>query len=87
MEAIAECKIYQYKAFNRDGLISVGIMAQDLVEKCEKRGIRPENYELLTKMNFIQDDDTLYYSVDYNQYATFMIDYLQKKVKELEARI
>lgn len=87
MEAIAECKIYQYKAFNRDGLISVGIIAQDLVEKCEEKGVRPENYELLTKMNFIQGDDTLYYSVDYNQYATFMIDYLQKKVNELEARI
>lgn len=87
LEAIAECKIYQYKAFNRDGLISVGIMAQDLVEKCEEKGVRPENYELLTKMNFIQGDDTLYYSVDYNQYTTFMIDYLQKKVKELEARI
>lgn len=87
MEAIAECKIYQYKAFNRDGLISVGIMAQDLVEKCEKRGIRPENYELLTKMNFIQGDDTLYYSVDYNQYATFMINYLQKQIDELKGRI
>ena len=87
LEAIAECEIYQYKAFNRDGLISVGIMAQDLVEKCEEKGVRPENYELLTKMNFIQGDDTLYYSVDYNQYATLMIDYLQKKVKELEEKI
>lgn len=87
LEAIAECKIYQYKAFNRDGLISVGIMAQDLVEKCEEKGIRPENYELLTKMNFIQGDDTLYYSVDYNQYATFMINYLQNEIKELKTKI
>ena len=87
IDAIADCEIYQYKAFNRDGLISVGIMAQDLVEKCDKYHIRPENYELLTKMNFIQGDETEYYSVDYNQYSVFMIKHLQDKVKELSAEI
>lgn len=87
VRAIAECKTYQYKAFNRNGLISVGIIAQDLVANCEKYGIDPLEYELLDMEQFIADDSTLYYHLEYEQYLTFKSLWLQHQIDELKELI
>lgn len=87
VKAIGECKTYQYKAFNRGGNISVGIMAQELVEKCKKYGVEPMNYELLSQMEFKEDDKTLYYHIEYEQYLVFRCLYLENKMAEIESRL
>ena len=87
VKAIGECKTYQYKAFNRGGNISVGIMAQELVEKCKKYGVEPMDYELLSQMEFKEDDKTLYYHIEYEQYLVFRCLYLENKMAEMESRL
>lgn len=87
VNAIAECESYQYKAFNRGGNISVGIMAQDLVENCKKYDVDPLDYELLCQEEFKEGDPTLYYQMDYEQLLYFKTIYLENKIKELEAKL
>ena len=85
VKAICECKTYQYKAFNRGGLISVGIIAQDFVANCEKYGVDPMAYEVCQKTIFKADDDTEYYSIEYSQYLTLKSIYLQNQIDELQS--
>ena len=87
VNAIAECESYQYKAFNRGGNISVGIIAQDLVANCEKYGVDPLDYELIDMEEFIEGDPTLYYHIEYDQLLYFKTIYLENKIKELEAKL
>lgn len=87
VNAIVECESYQYKAFNRGGNISVGIMAQDLVENCKKYNVDPLDYELLCQEKFKEGDPTLYYQIDYDQLLYFKTIYLENKIKELEAKL
>lgn len=87
VKAIAECPSYQYKAFNRNGLISTGIIAQDLVENCKKYNVDPLKYELLDMEEFIDGDPTLYYHIEYDQLLYFKTLYLENKIKELEEKL
>lgn len=87
VKAICECKTYQYKAFNRNGLISVGIIAQDFVANCEKYGIDPMDYEVCQKSIFKADDDTEYYYIEYSQYLTLKSIHLQNQIDELKELI
>ena len=84
VKAICECKTYQYKAFNRNGLISVGIIAQDFVANCEKYGIDPMDYEVCQKSIFKADDNTEYYTIEYSQYLTLKSIHLQNQIDELK---
>ena len=84
IKAICECKTYQYKAFNRGGLISVGIIAQDFVSNCKKYGIEPMEYEVCQKTIFKADDDTEYYTIEYSQYLTLKSIHLQNQIDELK---
>lgn len=85
VKAICECKTYQYKAFNRNGLISVGIIAQDFVANCEKYGIDPMDYEVCQTAIFKADDDTEYYYIEYSQYLTLKSIHLQNQIDELQS--
>lgn len=87
VKAIAECHIYQFKAENRTDVLSVGIMAQDFQDNCKKYGIKAEDYEVFKKIKYNLDDDTEYYSIDYEQYLIIKNKYLEDKVKEQEDRL
>ena len=87
IKAVAECKLYQFKADNRNGLSSVGIMAQDFQANCKKYGIKPEDYEIFKKITYNLNDKTEYYSIDYEQYLIIKNKYLEDKVKEQEDRL
>ena len=87
IKAVAECKLYQFKADNRNGLMSVGIMAQDFQANCKKYGIKPEDYEIFKKITYNLNDKTEYYSIDYEQYLIIKNKYLEDKVKEQEDRL
>ena len=87
IKAVAECKLYQFKADNRNGLLSVGIMAQDFQANCKKYKINPEDYEIFKKIIYNLNDKTEYYSIDYEQYLIIKNKYLEDKVKEQEDRL
>lgn len=83
IEAINDCPMKQYKAENRGGLISFGIIAQDLVKACEDRDIDILDYEILQKKHYKDGDDTEYYMIDNGQLAILEIQALKEEIKEL----
>lgn len=87
IEAIEECAMKQYKADNRGGLISFGIIAQDLVKACEERDINILDYEILQKKQYKLGDDTEYYMIDNGQLAILEISALKEQIKELKSEL
>lgn len=86
-KAIAKCKVYQYKANNRGGIISFGIMAQDFEKACKEYGLNASDYEIFQTVKYKINDDTDYYIIDYNQYLVLKTEYLQNKLENLEKRL
>ena len=101
IKAIEEVEMKQFKVDNRNGLITFGILAQDLVEIFKKYNKNPFDYEIVYEVQYKQNDDTMYYSIDYEQFLILkqkatdikmqkqqkIIEQLQEKVKELEEKI
>lgn len=101
IKAIEEIEMKQFKVANRNGLISFGIMAQDLIEIFEKYNKNPFDYEIVFKTKYRTDDDTIYYAVNYEQFLILKqkangikfkkqqetIDKLQEKIKEMEDKL
>lgn len=87
IEAIDSCKIYQFKADNRGGDISFGIIAQDLVDECDKRDIDILDYEILTKTQYDINDEEDYYMIDYGQLAMLEIKALKDEIKYLKNEV
>ena len=87
LEAINKCPMKQFKADNRGGLISFGIIAQDLVENCKEYGIDILDYEILQKKQYKLGDDTEYYMIDNGQLAILEISALKEQIKELKSEL
>ena len=79
IKAISELKYKEFKKDNRNGLISVGIIAQDLMKVFKKYGKDPKDYEIFEEFQYNLDEETLYYKIDYEQ---FLI--LKTKAQDLE---
>lgn len=86
IKAICDCPTYQFKFYNED-LTTVGIIAQDFVEACEKYGIDPDSYSLCQKRTVKDNDDTEYYYIEYSQYLTLKSIHLQRQIDELKELI
>ena len=82
IKAISECEILQFKIKNRTGKISTGIIAQELIEKCEKHNVTNIfEYEIIKETQYLIDDETFYYVIDYEQYLI-----LKTKAQEIELK-
>lgn len=86
LDAINELEIKQFKADNRNGLISFGILAQDLIKSFKKYNINPENYEILGKIQYKLDDNTQYYTIEYTQFLVLKQLASDRRIKKLEKK-
>lgn len=86
LDAINEIGIKQFKADNRNGQISFGIIAQELISTFEKYEINPNDYEILQKIKYKLDDDTEYYRIQYEQFFALKQLANDRKIKELERK-
>lgn len=86
LKAIDEIEIQQFKADNRNGLISFGIIAQELKEKFKKYEINPEDYEILQKIQYNLNDKELYYKIEYTQFLVLKQLATDKKIEELQKK-
>lgn len=84
IKAIEEIEMKQFKVANRNGLISFGILAQDLMEIFEKYNKNPFDYEIVYETKYRTDDDTIYYSIDYTQFLILKQKATEVKIKKLE---
>lgn len=87
LDVIDSLNIQQFKIDNRNGLVSFGVIAQDLIAECEKRNIQPFDYEILQKIQYRLDDETIYYKIDYTQYANLKFKANERKIQKLEQQI
>ncbi len=87
IKAIEEIEMKQFKIANRNGLISFGILAQDLIEIFEKYNKNPFDYEIVQKTQYRLDDETIYYTIDYEQYLILKAKAQEKKIEDLRKRI
>lgn len=101
IKAIEEIEMKQFKVDNRNGLITFGILAQDLIEIFRKYNKNPFDYEIVYEVQYKKDDDTVYYSIDYEQFLILkqkatdiklqkqqkLIEKLQNKIEEMEEKI
>lgn len=84
INAIEEIEMKQFKVANRNGLISFGILAQDLMEIFEKYNKNPFDYEIVYETKYRTDDDTVYYAIDYTQFLVLKQKATDVKLKKLE---
>ena len=84
INAIEEIEMKQFKVANRNGLVSFGILAQDLMEIFEKYNKNPFDYEIVYETKYRTDDDTVYYAIDYTQFLVLKQKATDVKLKKLE---
>lgn len=84
IEAIGECEIKQYNVTYKGDDISFGIIAQDFVKACEKRGLNALDYEMLFQDHISKDDDTDYYIMNYAQLNMLEIASLKAEIASLK---
>lgn len=84
INAIEEIEMKQFKVANRNGLISFGIMAQDLIEIFKKYNKNPFDYEIVYETQYRKDDDTIYYAVNYEQFLILKQKATDVKIRKLE---
>lgn len=98
IKIIDEVEMKQFKVANRNGLISFGILAQDLIEIFGKYNKNPFDYEIVQKTQYKIDDETIYYTINYEQFLILkqkatdiklqkqqeQIDILLKEIQELK---
>lgn len=86
IKAIEEIEMKQFKVANRNGLISFGILAQDLIEIFKKYGKKPFDYEIVYKTQYRTDDDTVYYAINYEQFLILKQKATDKKLEQLQEK-
>ncbi len=87
INAIKEIEMKQFKIANRNGLISFGILAQDLIEIFKKYNKNPFDYEIVQETQYKTNDDTIYYTINYEQYLILKSKAQEKELEELKERI
>ena len=89
LNAIGSVDILRYRVnralYNDD--INFGVMAQDLREAFTKQGLPLKGCKMLGEMDDNQDDPTLYYTVDYEQFLIARLAYDEKLIKNMQKQI
>lgn len=86
IKAIGQLEYKQFKKINRNGLISVGIIAQDLIEILNKYGKNAKDYEILEEFQYKLDDETMYYGVNYEQFLLLRMMAKEQEIEELKEK-
>lgn len=86
LKAIDELKIQEFKVINRNGKISFGIIAQDLIDSFKKYKINFEDYEIINSVQYDLNNKTLYYTVEYTQFLILKQLANDKKIEELQKK-
>ena len=90
IDAIGSVDLIKYN-LNRpnysDKELYFGALAQDVVAQLEQRGLTDDGLKLLSKQKVSDNDDTLYYGMDYEQFLVLRLAHDEKRIKELENKV
>lgn len=84
---INEVEMKQFKVANRNGLVSFGILAQDLMEIFKKYNKNPLDYEIVQETQYKIDDETIYYTINYEQFLILKQKATDKKIEQLQEKV
>lgn len=84
---IEDIEIKEFKLINKNGKISVGIIAQDLIKAFEKTKLNIEDYTFISKSKYNLEDEQEYYIVNYEQFLILHNKFLQKKIENIEKQV
>lgn len=90
IEAIGAVDMVQYnlnRANYSDKELYFGAIAQDIAEQLDVRGLPDDDLKLLSKQKISDDDDTLYYGMDYEQFLLLRLAYDEKRIAKLESQV
>nr|DAT75685.1 MAG TPA: endosialidase chaperone [Bacteriophage sp.] len=90
IDAIGAVDLIQYNLNRKnysDKELYFGALAQDVVTQLEQRGLTDDGLKLLSKQKVSDNDNTLYYGMDYEQFLVLRIAHDEKRIKELESKI
>lgn len=87
IKAIEEIEMKQFKVANRNGLVSFGILAQDLMEIFKKYNKNPLDYEIVQETKYKLDDETVYYTINYEQFLILKQKATDKKIEQLQEKV
>lgn len=90
IDAIGAVDLIQYN-LNRENYsdkeLYFGALAQDVVAELEQRGLTDEGLKLLTKQQVKEDDEELYYGMDYEQFLLLRLAHAEKRIAKLENQV
>lgn len=87
IKIIKEIELKQFKIANRNGLISFGILAQDLMEIFNRYNKNPLEYEIVQQTQYKMDDDTIYYTINYEQFLLLRIMANEEEMRQRDTLI
>lgn len=87
LQAIQELKIKQFKLINRNGKISIGVIAQELIAIFTQYNIDINKYDLINLEQYNVNDETLYYVVNYEQLLILKTLCLEQQYNDLLKRV
>ena len=90
IEAIGAVDMVQYNLNRKnysDKELYFGALAQDVVAQLEQRGLTDEGLKLLSKQKVSDNDDTLYYGMDYEQFLILRLAHAEKRIAKLENQV
>lgn len=90
IDAVGSVDLVQYN-LNRENYsdkeLYFGAIAQDVVSELKQRGLTDDGLKLLPKQKVSDNDNTLYYGMDYEQFLVLRIAHDEKRIKKLESKI
>lgn len=90
IDAVGSVDLIQYNLNRKnysDKELYFGALAQDVVSELEQRGLTDDGLKLLSKQKVSDNDDTLYYGMDYEQFLVLRLAHDEKRIKELENNV
>ena len=87
MLAIEEIELKQFKLIKGNGKYKFGIIAQDLVSAFTKYDLDYRDFEVISETQIDLTDETLYFTIDYEQILILKNQLLENKLKALEDKV
>ena len=90
IDAVGSVDLIQYNLNRKnysDKELYFGALAQDVVAELEQRGLTDDGLKLLSKQQVAEDDDTLYYGMDYEQFLILRLAHAEKRIAQLENQV
>lgn len=90
IDAVGKVELCQYN-LNRTGMsdkeLYFGAMAQDVIKELTYKGYSGDDLKMIFKEHATDNDPTLYYGMDYEQFLILRLAYNEKIIKQMQKEI